>query len=238
VVQSIELYGICYTGAIERNSATVTTETRVVVLVSGRGSNLRALHQAIAEQAIPARLVAVISNDENAPALAWSREQGLQAEAMSHRAFANRESFDAALKARIDAHAPDLVLLAGFMRILTPGFVRAFEGRLINIHPSLLPAFPGLHTHEQALQQGVQVHGCTIHYVTAKLDHGPIIAQAAVPVLESDTPDSLAARVLRQEHRLYPQVLAWLCAGKVSLQADGRVRVAGEATRLLWSDKE
>ncbi len=216
----------------------MTPETRVVVLVSGRGSNLRALHQAIAEQAIPARIAAVISNDEHAPALVWSREQGLYAEAVPHRAFASRDAFDAALKARIEAHAPDVVLLAGFMRILTPAFVQAFEGRLINIHPSLLPAFPGLHTHEQALAQGVRLHGCTIHYVTAKLDHGPIIAQAAVPVFESDTPDVLAARVLRQEHRLYPQVLAWLCAGRVSLQADGQVRVAGEPSRLLWSDKE
>lgn len=161
-----------------------------------------------------ARVAAVLSNKADASGLAWARAQGLATDVVDHQAFASREAFDAELMQRIDRHAPALVLLAGFMRILTPGFVRHYEGRLVNIHPSLLPAFPGLHTHRRALEAGCTEAGATVHLVTPELDHGPILAQARVPVLPDDTEQTLAARVLAQEHRLYPQaVRAWLQGG-------------------------
>lgn len=190
----------------------------VVVLISGRGSNL----QAILEAGIP--VCAVISNQADAAGLAVAARHGVATGVVEHRAFAGRESFDAALAAAIDRHAPKLVALAGFMRVLTPGFVARYAGRLVNIHPSLLPEFPGLDTHARALAAGVQRHGCTVHFVTAQLDHGPVISQASVPVLPGDSAQTLAARVLEQEHLLYPQAIRWFLDGKLVIEGD-RVRV-------------
>ena len=184
---------------------------RVVVLLSGRGSNFRA----IAEAGLPVEIVAVISNRPQAAGLAWARERGLPAVALDHTEFAEREMFDTKLADEIERHQPDLVVLAGYMRILSPAFIARFENRLLNIHPSLLPAFPGLKTHERALAEGVKIHGCTVHFVTAQLDHGPIVIQAAVPVRADDTPDTLSARVLAQEHRIYPQAVRWFAEGRL-----------------------
>ena len=187
----------------------------IVILISGSGSNMaaivrRAQQERWAER-LGARISAVISNRADAKGLVFAREQGLATEVLDHKAFASREDFDAALMQAIDRHAPSLVLLAGFMRILTPGFVGHYAGRLLNIHPSLLPAFAGLHTHQRAIEAGCKFAGATVHEVTAELDHGPILAQAVVPVLPGDTPDTLAARVLTQEHRIYPEaVVAFL----------------------------
>ena len=186
----------------------------IVILISGSGSNMaaivrRAQQERWAER-LGARISAVISNRADAKGLVFAREQGLATEVLDHKAYASREEFDAALMQAIDRHAPSLVLLAGFMRILTPGFVAHYAGRLLNIHPSLLPAFAGLHTHQRAIEAGCKFAGATVHEVTAELDHGPILAQAVVPVLPSDTPDSLAARVLTQEHLIYPKVIAEL----------------------------
>jgi phosphoribosylglycinamide formyltransferase-1 len=207
---------------------------RVAILISGRGSNMQALAGLIRAEGLPVTICAVLSNRADAAGLDWARAQGLPAEALAHRSYATREAFDAALQARLDELQPDYILLAGFMRVLGAEFVRHFSGRIINIHPSLLPAFPGLHTHAQALAQGVQWHGCTVHFVTPVLDHGPIIAQGAIPVLADDTPDSLAARLLPVEHQVYAQVLRWLSQGRVRLQDDGRVHVAGEPHRA-WA---
>ena len=184
----------------------------IVILISGSGSNMtaivrRAQQERWAEQ-LGARVRAVISNRADAKGLAFAREQGLATEVLDHKAYASREDFDAALAQAIDRHAPALVVLAGFMRILTPGFVAHYAGRLLNIHPSLLPAFPGLHTHQRAIEAGCRFAGATVHEVTAELDHGPILAQAVVPILPDDAPDVLAARVLTQEHRIYPQAVA------------------------------
>ena len=206
---------------------------RLVILISGRGSNMQALVEACRAEAWPARIAAVIGSRPDAPGLVWAREQGIPTAGLSHKAFASREAFDAALAAEIDPYRPDYILLAGFMRVLTPGFVARYAGRLVNIHPSLLPAFPGLHTHAQALAKGVQVHGCTVHFVTPVLDHGPIICQGSVPVLPGDTPETLAKRVLQVEHRAYPAAARWLAQGRVSLTADQRVDVAGDPPRLF-----
>ncbi|TJZ79120.1 phosphoribosylglycinamide formyltransferase [Chitiniphilus eburneus] len=196
--------------------------TNIVILISGRGSNM----QAIVEAAIPeARIAAVIANRADASGLAWAAQRGIATAVLDHKAFDGRDAFDAALAELIDSHAPDLVVLAGFMRILTPGFVNHYAGRLVNIHPSLLPAFTGLHTHERALAEGVKFAGCTVHFVTAELDHGPIIAQAVVPVLEDDTADTLAARILKEEHRLYPEAVRLFAQGRLAID-QGRVRVA------------
>ncbi len=194
----------------------------IVILISGGGSNMATIVKASRREAWPetlgARVAAVISNKAQAHGLIFAREQGLDAEVLDHKAFASREAFDEALAALIDRYdAPDepaLVVLAGFMRILTPGFVARYEGRLLNIHPSLLPAFPGLHTHQRALDAGCKVAGVTVHQVTAELDHGPILAQAVVPVLPGDTADALAARVLTQEHIIYPRAIAELLSNK------------------------
>jgi phosphoribosylglycinamide formyltransferase-1 len=187
----------------------------IVILISGSGSNMAALVRAAQAgrwaERLDARVAAVISNRPAAGGLALARAQGIATGVVDHKGFATREDFDAALAQAIDAHAPALVVLAGFMRILTPGFVAHYAGRLVNIHPSLLPAFPGLHTHQRAIDAGCQFAGATVHEVTAELDHGPILGQAVVPVLPDDTADALAARVLSQEHRLYPQAVAqWL----------------------------
>ena len=184
----------------------------LVILISGTGSNMAAIVRAAQAQRwgehLAARVVAVISNRPDAKGLAFARDAGIATGVVDHKAFATREAFDAALQAEIDRHAPALVVLAGFMRILTPGFVAHYAGRLINIHPSLLPAFPGLHTHQRAIDEGCKLAGATVHQVTAELDHGHILAQAAVPVLPGDTADALAARVLTQEHLIYPRAVA------------------------------
>lgn len=206
---------------------------RFVVLVSGRGSNLQAIVQHCRSTGVDAEFVHVVSNVPDAPGLHWAAQQGLSTQVVSHLGFPDREAFDLALAAVIDSHRPDYVLLAGFMRILTPGFVSRFENRLINIHPSLLPAFTGLRTHAQALASGVGWHGCTVHFVTAKLDHGPIIAQAALEVHDHDTPESLASRVLELEHRLYPEVVSWLARGLVSVDDHGKVSVRSVMQRHL-----
>ncbi len=194
-------------------------EKRVVILISGRGSNLRA----ILEAGLPLQIAAVISNDPAAAGLKTAQDWGVPISALDHRQFADREAFDAALQALIDSYQPQLVVLAGFMRILSAPFVSHYVNRLLNIHPSLLPAFPGLHTHRRALQEGVRLHGCTVHFVTAQLDHGPIVAQAAVPVWPGDSEDTLGARVLRCEHQLYPQVLRWWAQDRLVWQANGGV---------------
>ncbi len=199
----------------------------IVILISGRGSNMEAL---IAERdagRLPVNIAAVISNRPDAKGLETAAKAGIATRCLDHKAFADRAAFDTALAACIDEFGPDLVVLAGFMRILTPDFVRHYEGRLFNIHPSLLPSFPGLHTHQRALDEGVRIHGCTVHFVTAELDHGPVVIQAAVPVLDGDDEAALAARVLRQEHRIYPQAVRWFAEGRLSL-VDGRVQVAGD----------
>lgn len=195
---------------------------RLVILISGRGSNMQALLQA----QVPATVRAVLSSNPQAAGLAFARQGGVHTAVVDHRDYPDRDAFDRALAAQIDRHAPDLVVLAGFMRILGTWFVQRYAGRLLNIHPSLLPAFTGIHTHRRALAEGVKLHGCTVHFVTAELDHGPIIAQAAVPVLPEDDEDSLAARVLAQEHRILPQAVRWFLEGRLTTEGN-RVRVAG-----------
>ena len=184
----------------------------IVILISGGGSNMAAIVQSASQarwaQTLGVQVAAVISNKADAGGLAFAASQGIATAVLDHRAYASREDFDAALAAQIDAFDPALVVLAGFMRILTPGFVARYAGRLLNIHPSLLPAFPGLHTHQRAIDMGCKFAGATVHQVTAELDHGPILAQAAVPVLAGDSADDLAARVLSQEHLIYPQAVA------------------------------
>ena len=198
---------------------------KIVILISGRGSNMEAMLAA----RLPLQIAAVISNRPDAKGLETARQAGIDARALDHKAFDSREAFDAALVELIDAYAPDLVVLAGFMRILTPVFVTHYEGRLLNIHPSLLPAYPGLHTHQRALDDGIRIHGCTVHYVTAALDHGPVVIQAAVPVLPDDTEATLSARVLKEEHQIYPQALRWFAEDRLRLEA-GKVIVAAART--------
>jgi phosphoribosylglycinamide formyltransferase-1 len=198
----------------------------VVVLISGRGSNM----QALIEAGLP--VAAVISNRADAAGLAIAASRGVATRVVEHRDHATREAFDAALAAEIDRFAPRLVALAGFMRVLTAGFVARYRDRLLNIHPSLLPAFPGLHTHERALAAGVKVHGCTVHFVTADLDHGPIVVQAAVPVRAGDDAATLAARVLKQEHVIYPRAVRWFLEGKLDL-GNGVVHVKGNDAQVV-----
>jgi phosphoribosylglycinamide formyltransferase 1 len=205
----------------------------VVVLISGRGSNM----QALLEAGLP--LCAVISNRADAKGLAIAASHGVPTRVVEHRKFASREAFDAALAGEIDRFEPRLVALAGFMRILTPGFVERYAGRLLNIHPSLLPAFPGLDTHARALAAGAKLHGCTVHFVTKELDHGPIVIQAEVPGRKGDSAEALAARVLSREHVIYPRAVRWFLDGKLVIR-DGRVRVmgsdAGNDAQLLAAD--
>lgn len=198
----------------------------MVILISGRGSNM----QALIEAGVP--VSAVISNRADAPGLAIATARGIATRVLEHRRYANREDFDAALATEIDGFAPRLVALAGFMRIFTPAFVAHYRERLLNIHPSLLPAFPGLHTHERALAAGVKLHGCTVHFVTADLDHGPIVAQAAVPVRAGDDAATLAARVLKQEHVIYPRAVRWFLEGRLAL-GNGVVHVKGNDAQLV-----
>lgn len=194
----------------------------IVILISGRGSNMESLLNAVAAGSLNVRVAAVLSNRPDAAGLQTARSKDIPTRVVDHKEYSGRDDFDAAMAAAIDAFSPDLVVLAGFMRILTDGFVQHYAGRLINIHPSLLPAFPGLHTHRRALQEGVRVHGCTVHFVTPALDHGPIIVQAAVPVVDGDDETSLAARVLTQEHQIYPLAVNWFAEGHLQL-VDGRV---------------
>lgn len=208
---------------------------RVVVLISGRGSNLRAVLECAREEGWPARFVAVISNRAQAAGLAVAREFGVPVEVIEHGAQASRESFDRELLQRCQAHQPDLVVLAGFMRILDDAFVRAYEGRLINIHPSLLPAFAGLHTHRRALQAGVKVVGATVHDVTPVLDHGPVILQAVVPVRPHDDEASLAERVLQAEHRILPMAVGWHLRGRLR-RSGGLVQQLDGLPQALWMD--
>lgn len=202
----------------------------VVVLISGRGSNL----QAILEAGIP--VSAVISNRADAGGLAIAARHGVATAVVEHRRCGSREAFDEALAAEVDRHAPRLVALAGFMRVLTPGFVARYAGRIVNIHPSLLPEFPGLDTHARALAAGVKRHGCTVHFVTEQLDHGPIIAQATVPVLPGDDEAALAARVLAQEHLIYPRAIRWFLEGMLAIEG-GRVRVKGNHAQVVAGDR-
>ena len=199
---------------------------KIAVLISGRGSNLRALLEACAQPAFPARVVLVAANVAHAPGLAHAAAAGVPTAVVDHTAFTGRDAFDAALRGRIEAAGADLVCLAGFMRILGAGFVDAFRGRLINIHPSLLPAFPGLHVHERVLAAGTRFSGCTVHFVGAETDAGPILLQAAVPVHPDDTPDALAARVLAAEHVCYPLAVRWIAEGRVYLKGEN-VKVDG-----------
>jgi phosphoribosylglycinamide formyltransferase 1 len=196
---------------------------RVAILISGRGSNMVSLIEAARAPDYPAEIVLVLSNRPDAAGLDRAREAGIPARALDHKAFPDRAGFDAALQAELEGAGIELIVLAGFMRILTDAFVEAWAGRMINIHPSLLPLFKGTHTHERALEAGVRLHGCTVHYVVPELDAGPIVAQAAVPVLPDDDADTLAARVIVQEHRLYPAALAVIAGGGAVLE-EGRVR--------------
>ena len=206
---------------------------RIVILLSGRGSNMQAIVESCAAEAWPAQVVAVVSNRPQAEGLTWAAAQGLATEVVDHRDHADRVAFDAALAQRIDAYAPDLLVLAGFMRILTPGFVRHYEGRMLNVHPSLLPAFAGLDTHRRALEAGCRVAGATVHFVTPELDHGPIVAQAVVPVLPDDDPQRLAERVLAREHVLYPRAVRWFVMDQLRLEA-GRVHHTQGAETWLF----
>ncbi len=201
---------------------------RLVILISGRGSNM----QAMVEAGLP--VAAVISTRADAAGLAYAAGRGIATAIVPHRDYPTREAFDAALAQAIDGFRPDLVVLAGFMRILTEGFVLHYQGRLLNIHPSLLPAFPGLDTHARALAAGVKLHGCTVHFVTTELDHGPIVIQAAVPVLAHDDEARLAARVLAEEHRIYPQAARWFLDGKLVIE-NGVVRVKGDHPQQLYA---
>ena len=193
---------------------------RVVVLISGGGSNLQSLIDAVNAGKMPACIVAVISNKADAFGLQRASQAGIATEVLDHRAFDSREAFDQALQASIDSYAPDLVVLAGFMRILTPDFVRHYTGRMLNIHPSLLPLYKGIRTHQRALDDKAKEHGVSVHFVTAELDGGPVVMQAKVPVLPSDTAETLAQRVLTQEHIIYPRVVKWFVEGRLKLEGN------------------
>ena len=193
---------------------------RVVVLISGGGSNLQSLIDAVNAGKMPACIVAVISNKADAFGLQRASQAGIATEVLDHRAFDSREAFDQALQARIDSYVPDLVVLAGFMRILTPDFVRHYTGRMLNIHPSLLPLYKGIHIYQRALDDKAKEHGVSMHFVTAELDGGPVVMQAKVPVLPSDTAETLAQRVLTQEHIIYPCVVKWFVEGRLKLEGN------------------
>lgn len=197
----------------------------IVILISGRGSNMEAIVRAQQAEGWPARIAAVISNKPDAKGLAFAEAHGIPTAVVPNKEFPTRAAFDAALQETIDRFAPDLVVLAGFMRILTAPFVEHYAGRMLNIHPSLLPLFPGLHTHRQALDAGVAEHGATVHFVTAELDHGPAVIQARIPVLPGDTEDSLAQRLLAEEHVIYPQAVRLFIEDRLSIE-NGEVRIA------------
>ena len=206
---------------------------RIVILISGRGSNLRSIVEACRAEAWPARVVAVISNRADAAGLEYAAREGIATEVVDHRAFAERAAFDAALAQAVDRHAPDVVALAGFRRILGAAFVACYAGRIVNVHPSLLPAFTGLDTHRRAIEAGCKLAGATVHFVTPALDHGPIIAQAVVPVLAGDDAAALAARVLAREHVLYPRALRWLVEDALRVERGIVTQTRGESQLLL-----
>ena len=206
---------------------------RIVILLSGRGSNMQAIVERCAEEGWNARVVGVASNRPGAAGLAWAAERGIATAALDHRDLASREAFDAELARVIDLWAPDLVVLAGFMRILGNDFVRRLEGRLLNIHPSLLPAFAGLQTHRRAIEAGCKLAGATVHFVTPELDHGPIVAQAVVPVLPGDDEQSLSDRVLVQEHRIYPLAVRWFVEGRLRTEAGVVTQLDGASQLFL-----
>ena len=205
---------------------------RIVILISGRGSNMEAIVQTCATEGWNARIAAVVSNRSDAAGLAFARARGIPTAVVEHASFGSREAFDAALADAIEAFAPDVLALAGFMRILTPAFVARFAGRMVNVHPSLLPAFTGLHTHRRAIESGCKLAGATVHFVTADLDHGPIIAQAAVPVLPGDSEATLSARVLAREHLLYPRAVRWLVEGLLTVEGGVVRHLRGESQLL------
>ena len=205
---------------------------RIVILISDRGSNMQAIVQRCAAEHWPAQVVAVLANRPDAAGLGFAAARGIATAVVDHRHFATRESFDTALAAAIDVHQPDLVVLAGFMRILGEDFVRRYAGRLLNVHPSLLPAFPGLQTHRRAIEAGCRLAGATVHFVTAAVDHGPIVVQAAVPVLAGDDEAALAARVLAREHHIYPLAVRWFVEGRLRVD-NGVVTHTGGDPQLL-----
>jgi phosphoribosylglycinamide formyltransferase-1 len=205
----------------------MTERMSVVVLLSGRGSNMRVIAEQAQQLSLPIEIRAVISDKADAGGIAIAREQGIPTATLSPREFANREAFDTALAAQVESYAPKLVVLAGYMRILSAAFVRQFLGRLINIHPSLLPKYPGLHTHRRALEAGDREHGATVHFVTEELDAGPAILQGRVSVHADDTEATLSARVQRAEHIIYPQSVAWLAQGRVAMR-DGQCWLDGK----------
>ena len=196
------------------------TRRRTAVLISGRGSNMRALVEAARAPDYPAEIALVLSNRPDAAGLAWAREAGVAVAAVDHKIYAGREEFERSMQAMLEIHRVDLVCMAGFMRLVTPWFIGQWAGRMINVHPALLPAYRGLDTHARALADGVKIHGCTVHFVVPAMDEGPILAQAAVPVLDADTPESLARRVLEQEHRIYPAALARVARGGLLVQGN------------------
>ena len=208
---------------------------KLVILISGRGSNMEAIVRACSREEWPAQVAAVIASRPDAAGLEFAASQGIATAVVDHRQFPDREQFDAALAREIDAFAPDLVVLAGFMRVLTAGFVDRYAGRMLNVHPSLLPSFAGLKTHQQALDAGVRLHGASVHFVTSQLDHGPIVVQAAVPVLEGDDAAALAGRVLETEHIIYPRAVRWFVDGRLAL--DGlRVTLTPPEPQWLFAD--
>jgi phosphoribosylglycinamide formyltransferase-1 len=202
---------------------------KIVILISGRGSNMQAIVQASKREQWPAQIAAVISNKHDAAGLQFASSEGIPTAVIESRGVASREEFDSALQAKIDAYQPDLVVLAGFMRILTPAFVQHYENRIVNIHPSLLPSFVGLHTHQQAIDAGVKIHGATVHFVTAQLDHGPIIDQATIQIEDGDTEESLANKLLVQEHKMYPRAVRWFI--------EDRIEILGNRVRLKTNEK-
>jgi phosphoribosylglycinamide formyltransferase 1 len=206
---------------------------RIVILISGRGSNMRRVVEACESEKWAAQVVAVISNRSDAAGLAFAAQHGIAAVVVDHTTFATREAFDAALARAIDAHTPDLVVLAGFMRILGADCVRRYEGRMLNIHPSLLPAFPGLHTHRRAIEAGCKIAGATVHFVTTQLDHGPIVLQAAVPIVAGDDEDTLAERVLAKEHVIYPRAVRWFVEGQLRLERGVVTHQSGKPQLVL-----
>lgn len=208
---------------------------KIVILISGRGSNMEAVVRACAREGWPARVQAVIANRPDAAGLGFAQANGIETIVVDHRQFESRASFDTALAREIDRCAPDLVVLAGFMRVLTDAFVERYAGRMLNVHPSLLPCFAGLRTHQQALDAGVRVHGASVHFVTPTLDHGPIVAQGAVPVLAGDDAAALAARVLAVEHVIYPRAVRWFIEGRLSIEGE-RVALTPSEPQWLFAD--
>ncbi|SAL36350.1 phosphoribosylglycinamide formyltransferase [Caballeronia sordidicola] len=208
---------------------------KIVILISGRGTNMEAVARACVREDWPARVAAVISNRPDAAGLAFATANGIETKVVDHREFESREAFDQILARTIDSFEPDLVVLAGFMRVLTNAFVEHYAGRMINVHPSLLPCFPGLKTHQQALDAGVQIHGASVHFVTPTLDHGPIVAQAAVPVMAGDNAAALANRVLAVEHVIYPRAVRWFVEGRLAIDGE-RVVLTPPEPQWLFAD--